>query len=243
MKLRKRGLSYVDWVISLGTFLIAVIFIFILVRPQLETRQDKQSLMQIVETNFYEETEWTTREVPVYIRKLQDYYDSPPEPAKVIIEYDLEFHPEIIEQPPASEMEIVDMNPIAIQCISGICADQEFIIVFSPNNPQNKEYPHIQLRCQPDDPDICDASLGASISTSGIHEQQLAALSAQGYTPTKTQWKYPSANDFAIFKNNIPTFNNPSVPQQTNAEVKERKYWILEENNDRNMITLRFQVW
>lgn len=242
--MHKKGLSYVDWVISLGTFLIAVIFIFILVRPQFETKQDKENLMQIIETNLYEETEWITREAPIYIRKLQDYYDSPPEPAKVIIEYDPEFHAEIIEQPPTSEMNVDEgADQIVIECIAGICTDQQFVIVFSPNDPQNKEYPHIQLRCQPEDDGICDASLGATLSTSGINEQQLTALSAQGYAPIKIQWKYPSANDFAIFRDNNPLFNSPSVPQQTNAEVKERKYWILEENNHRDMITLRFQVW
>jgi len=241
----KKGLSYVDWVISLGTFLIAVIFIFILIRPQFEPKKDNENLMQLVETGFYEDTEWTTRETPVFIKKLQDYYmsSSGPKPAKVIIDYASTFQAKVIQAPPSSHMRVTAGNPITIECISGICTNEKLVVVFSPLNPQNRDYPGITMRCQPPDAMICDASVGATTTISGLNEQQLASLSTQGYTTLKKKWNYPTLNEFALVIDNANIVSSPLVPQQASVYVKERKYWKLKENNQREPITIRFQVW
>ena len=73
----KKGFSYVDWVISLGTFLIAVVFIFILIRPKLEPMAEKESLMRVVEQGFLKDTEWSIREVPIFVKRLQKEYAYP----------------------------------------------------------------------------------------------------------------------------------------------------------------------
>ncbi len=237
----KRGLSYVDWVISLGTFLVAVIFIFILVRPQLEPKNEKQNLMQIVEDGFYSETEWSVREIPIFINLLKDKYvvNGVTKSASIKINYSPDFKYEITT---SQHLSISPGNPITIQCSSGICSGN-LVLTFYSIDPTNKNLPDVGLICNPSNTAICDAVLGATTTTTGINENQVSALSANGYTKTKNNFKYPSLNEFAIFVDGSSIFPAQTVPQQTNVFVKERKYWKLSKSNVRTQISIRFQVW
>ena len=244
MKCQKKGLSYVDWVISLGTFLIAVIFIFILIRPQFEPKDEKQSLMQIIENGFYTETEWTVREIPIFITKLQDQYTGPSGiiTASIKINHSPDFG-YTITQPPASRIKVSKGNPIIIQCVSGICTNEKMTLVFYPLDPKNKGSPGLDLQCHPSNTAICDAVAGASIAVTGINQQELNQFPGTGYANIKTKMSYPSSREFAIFIDDTNILSSPPVPQQANVYVKERKYWKLTKENIRDLITVRFQVW
>ena len=238
----KRGLSYVDWVISLGTFLIAVIFIFILIRPQLEPKSEKQNLMQIIEDGFYSETEWSVREIPLFITLLKDKYvvNGITKSASIKINYSPDFKYDITASP---HLSVSPGNPITIQCSSGTCSDKNLTLTFYPIDPKDKNLPDVGLACNPSNTAICDAVLGATTTTTGINENQLSSLSTNGYTKTKNNFKYPSLNEFAIFIDGSSIFPAQDIPQQTNVFVKERKYWKLSKNNVRTQISIRFQVW
>ena len=51
--LNKKGLHYVDWVISMGTFIIAIIAILIYLKPGVKPEYNRESLLSIIETNFF----------------------------------------------------------------------------------------------------------------------------------------------------------------------------------------------
>ena len=57
----KRGLDYVDWVISIGTFVIAIIAILVYLQPGIRPEYEGRSLLNIVENNLFVNAKWEVR--------------------------------------------------------------------------------------------------------------------------------------------------------------------------------------
>tara|TARA_Y100000034_G_scaffold131520_1_gene192431 strand:+ start:2924 stop:3661 length:738 start_codon:yes stop_codon:yes gene_type:complete len=63
----KKGLSYIDWSISIGIFVIFILALFILVIPSLDRRLDDRYLVSIAETGLKEEAYHTIYSLPLFI--------------------------------------------------------------------------------------------------------------------------------------------------------------------------------
>jgi len=66
-KRAKRADSQVDWVMSLGIFLLYIAWFFIFIKPQVAEKADLQSAVQNLESNFLENITWTIDKAPVFI--------------------------------------------------------------------------------------------------------------------------------------------------------------------------------
>ena len=84
----KRGLDYIDWAMSLGLFLVAVIALFAFLKPGVQQPYDGENLLQIVEKNFFEETGTILKQTPVFIYHLVDKYNPGSSNAEIKITID-----------------------------------------------------------------------------------------------------------------------------------------------------------
>ena len=53
LKTNKKGLAYIDWIISMGLFIVVVIAIFAFLKPGAKPIHESKGLINILETNFF----------------------------------------------------------------------------------------------------------------------------------------------------------------------------------------------
>ena len=62
--MNKKG-THVDWVISMGIFIVYVFALFILLRPGIKPVHRPVTLLNVLEEGFREEVMWTVKVVPL----------------------------------------------------------------------------------------------------------------------------------------------------------------------------------
>ncbi len=66
----KKGVSHIDWIVSMGLFIIYVLVLFIFIRPGYQIINEGNILLKIVEDNFKEQAYWTMIKIPLFINTL-----------------------------------------------------------------------------------------------------------------------------------------------------------------------------
>ena len=66
-KIKKRGSTHVDWVMSIGIFLIYLLALFIIIKPGVREIYSEDTLLSIVENNVKGNIVWTIKETPLFI--------------------------------------------------------------------------------------------------------------------------------------------------------------------------------
>jgi len=242
----KKGLNYVDWVISMGTFIIAVLAILIYLKPGVKSDYNKESLLSIVETNFIQETQWIVRKTPLFIRKLQ----APTSTQNVGIDIDYNSDDfSLIVQPLTGGIGSTNFVSGNIECTNSPCINKTILFLFhpKPDNLLNKDFPEVEAACIPaNDPGFCEAELGSSEIIEGLNSARITALlsnSSADYNNLKTSWKYPSSREFAIYIDNVKITASPEPPPNINVFVKEIKYWKLDNQGVRTQSTINIRAW
>ncbi len=70
--MEKRGLSEnIDWIIGIGMFLLAIGFIITFFKPGVAQVHSANTLLDILEENFFKEVNWELRKVPVFIEPVK----------------------------------------------------------------------------------------------------------------------------------------------------------------------------
>ncbi|MBI4176445.1 MAG: hypothetical protein HY518_04520 [Candidatus Aenigmarchaeota archaeon] len=65
---RRRGVTQLDWAISLGIFLLYLAWFFLLVRPLMVPQEDGESLLRLVEKGLEENYTWSLSVLPLFVR-------------------------------------------------------------------------------------------------------------------------------------------------------------------------------
>src|SRR3989344_5818346 len=82
--MQKRGVSQIDWIMSLAIFLLYVIWFFIFISPGLTLGSNKDSFMLLLEDKFIEEFSWQLGKFPLFVE-----YNSTSGMKPIIINYTL----------------------------------------------------------------------------------------------------------------------------------------------------------
>lgn len=241
----KRGITHVEWAISMGLFLVALVFFFILLRPGVKPAYEQGALMSMVETNFKDYFIWHVKKTPLFIKALEvpprvdeDRYVSvnapsgwrfskmEPDPYSGPLEYDF------------------GEKKIYIRCKIGICEtdDGPIIVYYYPSSESaTQEETVLIANCNIEDEEKCDAELGSTENFEGVAKERLDRLK---YKDVKKEWKYPESKDFAIYLDNSKVFDDgPEPGQQDNVFVKELRTWVLEQNGDRVNSVVGLRAW
>jgi len=90
----KKGSEHIDWMISMGLFLLGVITIFLLLKPGIQKEHNEDFLLELLEEKFKEDFFWTVKNVPLSIGLCESYVDeSKDPPAEVKPKIDLHSGP------------------------------------------------------------------------------------------------------------------------------------------------------
>ncbi len=245
----KKGLHVIDWTISMGIFLVAIVSIFIFLKPGSQPKYEGSTLISIVENNFLKETSWQIKKTPIFIKRLEN------DPSSgisgiAIVEINPNHDPNtnwkiqtITPQPPNFRFNILSTK-IEIECNPGVCQafPNPLVLIYKPDSNNRNKYPEISLDCSPTNQQYCNAFLGSTETLNGISQIKLNDLIAKDYSQVKTQWSFPSEREFRIFINNIELFNNTSQ-SLGNVFAKEIKIYTLDSLGNLMPITINIQVW
>lgn len=243
----KRGLSYVDWVISMGLFIIVVLAIFIFLKPGAQSVYNNDNLLDIAEVNFLANAGWYMVQIPLFVKKLDKVYQTPTTiiPVKVDVYYSENFvldvkavHPDI----KVTHLNLSVPRQLTLECKVQTCRDT--IQLFFKPLPQTHDR-EIQLRvvCTPATAGACRVDAGASEFLEGLREGILMEGISQSYPSVKQDWAFPEEKDLAVLVNNRQVLPSPSTPAQASVFVRTRKYWILKDTGERVPAEINVRVW
>lgn len=201
LRLNKKGITHVDWAISMGIFIIYVSFLIIFIMPSLlRTQFDPSTLFDSFEKNFLEPIEWTVIKIPLNIEKLKKY-----KPSESGLDRDVVLNFEFKEK---TEYMFTSINPIDDGLGTGLMTVQEgtgasgqllattiqfdfvnsdkdkirlhceespcenSLLKFTVASLERENKPEFELECEPDeDKNYCKASLGIEEEIKGIKEK------------------------------------------------------------------------
>ncbi len=253
----KRGLSYADWLVSISTFLIAIVFIFVLIKPKLEPVVERENVMVILENGFFGKANWEVKEFPVFIKQLDDVFVNNvgsvvAARVSVVLSsvYNYQWGYAGFEYAGGSGLTtlpgmvaFLDGSSFWVECTAGICTDKVFRVKAFPLTNTTGEQTEVALTCFPSNSSICDATLGATLTKEGMNEANVQSIKATDYYLLKQDLHFPQGKDFAIVVNDEKITNNPEPPQRANIVVKEVKTWFVNAQGVLTPATVRFSIW
>lgn len=241
--MKKRGLTHIEWAISMGIFLIALIFFFILLRPGAKPAYEQEALMDIVEKNFNENFVWQVKKTPVFIKALE----VPPkkdEPRFISVITPANWRFSKVEPETYQSLKYDFSEKILrIECNIGICkTDRGPIVVYYYPGPKEitREETVIIAKCNIQDKDKCEVELGSTENFEGISLDRIKKLN---YKDLKKDWEYPESKEFAIYLNKVNITDNPEPGQQDNVFVKELRTWVLDKDGHRENAVVSLRTW
>lgn len=262
--MNKKGAGiHVDWAISMGLFVISLITLILLLKPGVKPLFDTQTLLNLVEERFNNQTTWHVRMTPLHVNKLDCESckkEGEPSPEmqvnikKSLWGYSLVKEPSVKTFDYRFEFQQPDGRDFHLFCRSGVCETQDaypFILVIHQDRIKEPA-PIFEIDCEPNDKSRCSGVLGSSEDFEGynlnwinkiINEQKTSVE----YDQLKLEWGYPVTSDFAIYiqgdgiDGNI--VNSPDIGTQSNVQAKLVRGWILKDDGTRENISISFRVW
>jgi hypothetical protein len=252
----KKGLSYIDWMISMGLFLLVVIMIFTFLRPGSTPEFQSSELFEMIESNFFQNTSWYTVSLPIAINKMQS--DSIAITLKHNIIGDWRFlnltiptqYSNLDYDLSGLEVNIYCLPPGPCTTNTNTNSPYPGIYVTSIKNPtreSQKEY-NIQPYCNGDSSN-CSYVLGSTEYFTGLNLQSVLNLKNKNYENLKQEWKYPLTRDFILnlyyLNGSYIPLTAPSyiAPAEANIFVKEVNTAILNPDGTREQVIINMQIW
>ena len=211
----KRGVSHTDWAISMAIFIVYILLMIIFLKPGVAPIYKPEGLMQLVEENFFEETNWVVRETWLDIKKCTpkanaqaNSYDS----CEIAIEersgnWNLKLVTiDDLEKPVTNPLSFgqgyVSCNFDSTDNSRGLIENKKMRIVYSLKPPENKnrEEELVAGPPKPNEPGICEiGKLGASIESTGLSTKLVDYLKSKPKTHFTTDgWGFPDNKGFKI---------------------------------------------
>ncbi len=253
--LNKKGSIHIDWVISMGLFLIYVVVLFILIKPGYYAEHNPESLFNIIETNFAKSININIKEVQFVVEECKD---------STIILSDINdkysFSKLTQKGVEVKEKGVNIGSDLKITCNKNtndpnyhIINKQEVFIATS--YPRDKPFdPEIsiseyKLDCNQGEGNAkCVASLGVIGDYDGFNEEYLDELLKIDYITLKNNWDFPLGKEFSISvtklkDNNIKVINKNKPPQNIDVFVKEFNWIYIDKSNNRENIKVHMDIW
>jgi len=211
LRLNKKGITHVDWAISMGIFIIYVSFLIIFILPGLlKTQFDPSILFDSFEKNFLKPLEWTVVKIPLIVVNLKNSIDvgASTQSVRLVFEIPTNSDYRFTKVEPVSSTKLQtfdegdnpkgnfdadgkvgleftnDLNKIKmiLGCIPLDCNDIPLKFSVAPLN--TKKSPEFEITCNVDDENACKASLGIEEEIKGIKEKPF--LSPDGNSPKES---------------------------------------------------------
>ena len=223
-----KGATHIEWVISMGIFLVFIISLFTFLKPGYKQPFASDTLLKILEDNFNNEVYWTIKSTPLIIGGCTDSQTK-----TVTIEL---CNPDSC---PSNTWRFSDDSTTYTKSFTNSLDDQ---LIYHPLDSEE-----VELEIQQSS---CSTTLGITEDIIGISEEKLDALLS--YFPDsiddlKEKWKYPKSQNFAIKIKKETDINfqeyKTSNIEPLNIYSKEFKAWIIDKNAIKTSIIINLQIW
>lgn len=226
----KKAATHIEWVISMGIFLIFIISLFIVLKPGYKQPFAGDTLLNILEDNFNEEVYWTIKTTPLIIGGCADSQTK-----TVIIEI---CNPDYC---PSTAWKFRDGSTIYTKSFTNSFNDE---LIYHPLDSEE-----VELKIQQS---ACSTTLGITEDLIGVSEDKLNDLlnsfsSSNSIKDLKNKWKYPKNQEFAIKIKKETDANSQEYKtsdiEPSDTYAKEFKTWIIDKDKNKRLITINLQVW
>jgi len=220
--MNKKGLSHVDWVISMGMFILYVMFMLLFIKPGVTSMFKDENLVGIVENNLFEEGYVSIEKIPVYV-VLKDLSDGQDPAGSIGPPYNIKvdnFKRVLSSGSNVNNIYVVNSdNESVAHTLSGddlVITYQKSgsdVVDWSPSltpvlfwvyYSNNFTYDGVKIVLGDyltEAGDNVDVSRGTSIKSEGFKEDYLSVLcnDADDYEILKSKWGYPSSREFSYY--------------------------------------------
>ncbi|MDO8555540.1 MAG: hypothetical protein Q7R96_00005, partial [Nanoarchaeota archaeon] len=163
-----RGNIHTDWAISMGLFLVAILTMFIFLKPGVQPIYQQTTLLDIIEHEFLTNTTWTIKQLPVFITRLADSTDHDPT-ITLVMQHWIYSACTITKQSSPGTLDSTCTNDeTIIDCETPDCLKGSVLLTFYPDAETSEDIQEPELDeeiCNDDegtvdDPARCDLQLG-----------------------------------------------------------------------------------
>jgi hypothetical protein len=238
--MNKKGLSYVDWAISFGLFIVYLLTIFILIKPEVINSYDEDFLNSIIKQGLEEDVYIDITTYPIFLdaEETGDYVsltlpdafsflnntnmvllDNLSNKLNFTINGELKFD--------------YNFNP-------GRC---DFKIIYSNESSRTNSIGNGNILTS------ANYSIGIAEHSKGIDLVRFDQL--QEFDELKIKWGYPMSNDFAIEIYNksdltidpIKNYNYTIPLPDSKVNVLKWSDWKINNNSQKELITILIKTW
>ena len=257
----KKGLSYVDWSISIGLFIVYIITIFILLGPAFKQDYSTEYLNTIVQNGIEENISLELKRFPVFLRldtiipnNYQIGLNNIPEGIEGIDVEKIGFYTE------DHSLEIISKKTYSNQPTVEIDIDYNLIgaIPIGPELSSAKLWLYLSTEKIFDFDHTptgtaltSNNAFGVAETIKGIYEPRFRLFSQNDYNTAKELINYPNQKDFAIEIYNETKINETPILNYTKASPTEKDEvnvllwanWLIHNDTKRTPITILIKTW
>lgn len=242
-RIKEEGATHVDWAISFGVFLVAVITILIFLKPGVKEIYNDQTMLNLLQDKVSDRIMWEVKKTPLFIDALEVSHDNIDILIKVSVRGGWRFSK---IEPDAYGSFIFDLgaSTFEVRCNIGICetADGKPIMLYYYPLGYDYEIPHLNFKCSINDDESCSGYLGSTENFVGFDMEKLDKLKKENYEDIKKDFGMPDNKDFAVYLGDEKIIGlEPG--QQDNVFAREIKTWILDKYSEREYSVLSLRVW
>ena len=238
--MNKKGLSYIDWAVSLGIFIIYLLIVFILITPNLARDYDNDFLTSIIKEGLEEDTYWELSIYPLFVEPaghMEDITLELPNSYTFLNNTNM-----IILDQSSNKLEM-DVSGRYLSFIYSFEASNKFTIIYS----DELVYPNAISSMSP--AEDFNYTIGVKGSLKGIYFPLFNTLPSN-YRDLKSQWNFPTSKEFAIeiyegvnLSNQILNYTKIEPNLDSTVRVLKWSEWQIHNDSKRELVTILVKTW
>jgi len=245
----KRGLTHIDWAISIGLFILYLVIIFILFKPGITEEYTPDFLSSIIKQGIETNSSITLERTPIFIEAHTIASDGDYELEIENINFWIDGNSTIVNQSLAIKPFDYDSfgNKLYFE---GHLIQGEKTKFWVLTSDSINHIPNPSL-ATPVDTDNISYAFGVKEKISGIYKEKFEnEINNTDYNSLKTQWNYPQRKEFEIFiyegldlTNPIYTISEKSAINNEKVNVLQWSDWFINNDSSRSIITIMVRTW
>jgi hypothetical protein len=252
----KKGIGYVDWIISMGLFILVVSMTFIYLKPGITPEFESKDLLELVESNFLKEYTWFSISIPLAVHNLNQTGNIVP---KIEVKSGTNNQWEVKSYYSSHSDFAVTTNTLTntatINCssqtscdttpLSSAGAEQGIYLIYLKKAGATSDTFNLSYNCNPSPTNLqdCNFTVGSKEIFTGWNKGNITDLT-NPYQLKKDDWSFPKSRDFSIKFNGIDILKpNYKPSEQTNIYTKELLIQTLEADGSRSSANATISVW
>ena len=248
--MNKKG-GHVDWVISMGIFIIYIFALFILIRPGVKPVYRPTDLLNNLQQNFEEDVIWTVKTVPLFVRICRPGAESASVDVN-IPDSDWRISRAILNNNPGNAVNF------PLNCEGeGYSNDIVTIFISQSGLYDPQDYLNLEEECFFNEltGGACEAELGVVEDIKGLNQNSLDGLTSDItqsdvdiYKNLKASWGVPEEKDFSIsidreVNGQIENIIGAKPGEQANVFVRRFESQIVTSIGETTPTAVYLRIW